>query len=739
MKKVLFIIFITIELLLISFFVRKMFFKNIAFKNFQINSLSQNIEYHKNLSQAKLLKGESVKFEFTAVADNLGTVEISINNYSRINTDKLDFKLKDKSSSSWVYQGLYETSMMDAGQPFPFGFPIIPNSKGRTYQIELKSLQGSEGNFVGINSSISKFFKAKYFYSKEYFKQNPVALLAFFLLKFNEIVGYFTTIQKITLMSALTTLTGLFLIIYDRLELIPKLNKKIKLRFDLGLIVTIAAYVFSHLKFLDYSQYWDSDWYLQLLISAVNSLRSIPANNLGLLIETFVTNFNFLGHTSMLYSGYLAIGQLLFPNNIYVLNIQNMLLGIVGIIGFRKIMEDLFPKKVWENTLFTLIFAFNPLFYATTISLNTDMPTLVFSLLVIYAFLQNNLVSILLSSAFLIFSKETGIIIYLSILLSYLLTLGIKKIKINFKNLPAVLTYLLPFLLFLLYYLFTKGNIHSYDSVSNTGNSYEFKWDNNGFFTFGINSKNLLIRSFQMFLMNFGWVGVLLLTISLIRSFFYKKSIFKFFSSEQRDKLLFMLCSYLPFITMTLLFLTMDFSRYVVPVVFFNVLILRISIEYLLDRSRYKYPLIVFIITLTVIQVYKPIDPSASLIFGKSFIGKNESSKLFGFRDGLVYNTQFYFIDPLSKKIEKEIEGYPVVIDASAEYYFKRIKHVSTVRDRNYLNESSLVYIYVPWLEDVNGGLGVLTKDYTVIKDITVDYQGYYVTIYFLRKNLPNK
>ena len=85
--------------------------------------------------------------------------------------------------------------------------------------------------------------------------------------------------------------------------------------------------------------------------------------------------------------------------------------------------------------------------------------------------------------------------------------------------------YLFTLIIFGIYLFATGGNIHSYDSVSNTGNSYHFKWDDNGFFTFGLNSKNIFLRFFQIFIMNFNWIDLLLFLASFLVSVIYDKNI----------------------------------------------------------------------------------------------------------------------------------------------------------------------------------------------------------------------
>jgi len=732
MKKILFFVASIASICIILVTLRNTIFNKSKIDNFKLGNIVQQINFPKSINKDNLFAGQQVDLVFDSCFNNLGIIEILFNNYSKVNSDKLFFRIRESGKERWDYEAIYDTSIMDGGQYFPFGFPVINNSKGKSYDIQLQSLSGKNGDHVSISDN-TKLFKAKYLYDKSFLIHNPKYIMMFIFNKTAEIQNYIE-LNDLLIAGLLSSLP--FLILFELTFLYIRLSKfkKLKFIFDTPLIVVVSAYIISHIKFLDYRQYWDSNWYFQLLISGVESVKAIPIYNILDHIRNFVINFNFLGHSSMFYTGYLGIGQLISFNNVYILNIQNMLLGILGLVGFYKILNHLFPNNKHENILVTSIFAFNPLYFATTIALNTDMPTLVFGILLALAFLNENKLSFIVCSLALIFSKETGILIYLSMVFSYILIYEFKRKRKISSYFGKVAFYLIPFSLFAIYLIATGGNLHSYDSVSNTGNSYKFKWDDNGFFTFGFNSKNILLRFFQIFIMNFGWVGFVFLTIAAFMSVIYDKDILSNYPSEIRDKIRFVLYSYAPFIILIFLFLTMDFSRYVVPVTFITTLILYLSLKFLLKKDNYRMASLSIILVLIVIQVYKPIDPSAKLIFGESIIGKNTSSTVFGYRDGLVYNTQFYFVDQLSRLIEKEIGQYPVVIDASAEYYFKEIKYMSTVKDEKYLKENKILYIYVPWFEDTNEGIDKLLIKYNVKSEKYVDYKGYYVKLYFLER-----
>jgi hypothetical protein len=114
----------------------------------------------------ELLAGEKATGEFTARDNNLGIVAVRFNTFFRINDDVVRFRIKDKGDKSWDYENDYTTPQFQPNQLFTFGFPIIPDSSGKTYEFEIESLQGERENAVAL-STITPVYVTKYQYAKE--------------------------------------------------------------------------------------------------------------------------------------------------------------------------------------------------------------------------------------------------------------------------------------------------------------------------------------------------------------------------------------------------------------------------------------------------------------------------------------------------------------------------------------------------------------------------------------------
>ena len=113
------------------------------------SKLSNSILTKTTFSQ--FLKGEKITGEFTASQNYFGQLSIRFYNYNRTITDEVIFRIKDINSSSWYYVHTYETNQFLPNSLFPFGFPIISDSKGKTYYFEIESVKGKADNAVTLS------------------------------------------------------------------------------------------------------------------------------------------------------------------------------------------------------------------------------------------------------------------------------------------------------------------------------------------------------------------------------------------------------------------------------------------------------------------------------------------------------------------------------------------------------------------------------------------------------------
>lgn len=142
-----------------------------------------------SLSQTTdILPASPYRGTFTASHDRLGMVKLRMTTGGRINTNTIMFRLREVGSPDWLVENTYVTDRFVDGARYPFGFPVMENAKGKTYEYELAALDGSGENTVGVVAGPYSF-QAEYIYSKNVIMSSPEAVLDFLKEKAEELFG----------------------------------------------------------------------------------------------------------------------------------------------------------------------------------------------------------------------------------------------------------------------------------------------------------------------------------------------------------------------------------------------------------------------------------------------------------------------------------------------------------------------------------------------------------------------
>ncbi len=133
---------------------------------------------YSSVTSGELVKGEKMQGMFTASDNYLGQVSVRFYNFQRINPDSVIFRIKEQGQGKWYYEGTYKTDQFQPDMLFPFGFPIINDSKGKTYSFEVESLNGIAEHSIGI-STVVPLGATLYQYPKKLLLSNPMTFAKF--------------------------------------------------------------------------------------------------------------------------------------------------------------------------------------------------------------------------------------------------------------------------------------------------------------------------------------------------------------------------------------------------------------------------------------------------------------------------------------------------------------------------------------------------------------------------------
>ncbi len=105
-------------------------------------TVTQKFSIDKNkLPIKKFAQEYKIKSEFKAEYSHLGSISIhqSIITDHLESTDRLIFHIREKGKDNWYFEAIYDNGFFNGHKYFPFGFPIINDSKGKTYEFEVIS------------------------------------------------------------------------------------------------------------------------------------------------------------------------------------------------------------------------------------------------------------------------------------------------------------------------------------------------------------------------------------------------------------------------------------------------------------------------------------------------------------------------------------------------------------------------------------------------------------------------
>jgi hypothetical protein len=178
-----------------------------------------------NARNGELIKGDIVKGGFYSKYPNLGQLAVRFNNNNHDSEDIVLFRIKEEKSQDWYFQAEYKTDQFLPHKLFPFGFPVIKDSKDKTYYFEIESLLGVNNKGISVDSG-NPIFTAKGIFTKAELISDyrilfyyivhkasnllhylPIFLFAFSPLMFYVLL-YFTSIVKpILYLTAITLVT----------------------------------------------------------------------------------------------------------------------------------------------------------------------------------------------------------------------------------------------------------------------------------------------------------------------------------------------------------------------------------------------------------------------------------------------------------------------------------------------------------------------------------------------------
>lgn len=511
--------------------------------------------------------------------------------------------------------------------------------------------------------------------------------------------------------------------------------------------ITTFVYLCFIATYVSFYPLWDGYYYFYILREAITNTKNL---------SDFIGMYNLNSHPSMGYTTYASLGQLFFFNNQYVLHYQNIFLNLVAGYCFLYILIYFIGEKnKLDAVLISTIYLFHPLNNATLLNFNLDYPILIFFTTLVYSYLYKKDILVVLSGSLLVFSKESGIILYLSFVAAlYIPAIITRLTTAQIKPIRNKRCYILPILFlglyFLVRYFFAQPLLFSANGYGSFINIVKE--------LFEPDLKITWARLLQIFVLNFNWVISATVVLYLIRLLSIRKLPHFEKTGGQSSHLMIVLLIFSSYVyTSIFLFKAAVHPRYIVVSLFFLLLFFAKAIVEIISNRIIRVVFICIYLLFVVQQNFKSVDWVSNKLFGTYNFGTHKIVKTdaliinpygHGPRDLMAYNLEYTVIDKLVNKLYKTIN-----IDENSFIITERMDHPSLhpkfrnqniqpnviildelqqhIKDFNSITR--VYYVHIAQPHDPKIGLNIVKANFDIAEEYEIGLDGYLITAYRLQ------
>ncbi len=222
----------------------------------------------KDFFDSSLVQGKVLRGEVEAAYNNFGALKLRTKTYNRINYDKIHFRLREKGHSTWDVENAYVVDVFTNKLLYGFGFPPIRHSRGKTYEFELWSENGTPDDSIG-------FYEGYHSAASQYvFRRDTI-------LKYPRLLRFFLRAKSYSLLSDPYSVLyyGMFLVPLFLFVLLTLIKKK---HILYGLEILFFAYMITIYIFLPVRIHQDTIAYIFVLgiITLIMNIYASPSYRL---------------------------------------------------------------------------------------------------------------------------------------------------------------------------------------------------------------------------------------------------------------------------------------------------------------------------------------------------------------------------------------------------------------------------------------------------------------------------
>lgn len=451
-----------------------------------------------------------------------------------------------------------------------------------------------------------------------------------------------------------------------------------------AIIAVLLIIALVRLPYIELLPRWDAGEYYYKFSCLAEDFRY------GSIFE-YLKNFRLCGHPTLAFCYIYIIGEVIFPKRIIGVSLVSIGLTVIAMWCIYKILLKLVNGlSEARAAVYTFILSMAPLLFSTATYFNPDYALAMFFVFAMYACIYNKPFVAGLATVMCVQTKETGLVLIGGLVIGMIAWHIVSDKKCWFINIFKDLRFYCIGLICVVQLVYMK----CVGGMSAWGNTDEpkplFSWDGNGYNCFGINASFFVTKIKQQFILNFNWLIILIIIGCVIW-------LIKYYTLRELIKNI--ICVAVPFFVLlafSALYITASHARYNVAgdimlyIIMFwfvgnvatragraekaegNHEIAEAGGKISAGRKKYKinakYVEIIGLLAVTVLltfQCFWTIDPMTRLCFKRLdainadiyHIGHINDDSIIYYGDGMIYNTQYQYIDRAYDKMLAEA-GY---------------------------------------------------------------------------------
>lgn len=407
---------------------------------------------------------------------------------------------------------------------------------------------------------------------------------------------------------------------------------------------------------------WDGFWYAR-------SIAEMPGRwSEGAGLGDGLRALAFWDHPTIAYALLQLPAQLLAPGFRSIL-VTNGLLAAAGVAFFLAAVRRCVPRAEGPQLLAAgLLLATNPILCSSALHVNVDFSVAVALCAALYAYVSNRPVLLGAAGLLMVFSKETGALLYGAILGALALVAVLRSAdparigtsptlggQLKIEDLPRRIGWLVP--LFLLLVFLWHNHFRGVPVVWGHQVDHDQPLWVQVVGGFSAGPGVLVTRMLQIFVLSYQWVGLLLLMV-VVASRPHSVGVL-----SRADGIVFGLV-FVGFAVPTLAYDTFVNPRYVLPAIVLLSFVVCVLCLARFERRSVSVGLLAALVALQLLELGRTSDPVSRWLFGTFEVGERRMLHMTSLsrdccgpygRDQLVYNAQFAAISRLLERAFEEM------------------------------------------------------------------------------------